>query len=111
MQGISGASCALEPKADALAWKRQHLMNRHWLVPVPDACAAEFDQIARAAREHLGPLAELGADRFELPACAAVMAEVRAKLLDGPGVAVLDRVPVDQYRRQEGQAIGWILPI
>jgi alpha-ketoglutarate-dependent taurine dioxygenase len=109
MQGISGASCAVEPKADALAWKRQHLTNSQWLVPVPEACAAEFEQIARAARGHPGPLAELGTGRFELPACAAVMAEVRAKLLDGPGFAVLDRVPVDQYRRQEGQAIGWIL--
>ena len=34
---------------------------------------------------------------------------MRAKLVDGPGFAVLDRVPVGQYRRHEGQAIGWVL--
>jgi alpha-ketoglutarate-dependent taurine dioxygenase len=37
------------------------------------------------------------------------MAQMRAKLVDGPGFAVLDRVPVEQYRCQESQAIGWIL--
>ena len=34
---------------------------------------------------------------------------MRAKLVDGPGFAVLDRVPVERYRWQEGQAIGWVL--
>jgi alpha-ketoglutarate-dependent taurine dioxygenase len=109
MQGISGASCAAIPKFDALAWKRQRLTKRQWLVPFPEACAPEFDQIARVAREHFGPLADLDPGQFDLPACVAVMAQTRAKLLEGPGFAVLDRVPVDQYRRQEGQAIGWIL--
>ena len=109
MQGISGASCAAVPKIDSLAWKRQRLTNGQWLVPVLEPCASEFEQIARVAREHFGPLAELRAGQFDVPACAEVMAQVRAKLVDGPGFAVLDRVPVDQYRRQEGQAIGWVL--
>jgi alpha-ketoglutarate-dependent taurine dioxygenase len=78
-------------------------------VPVPDACAAEFEAIARAARAHVGPLAELDSGRLDLSACAAVMAEMRARLADGPGFAVLDRVPVEQYRREDGQAIGWVL--
>ena len=54
-------------------------------------------------------LADLDADQFELPACAEAMARMRAKLVDGPGFAVLDRVPVERYRRQEAQAIGWVL--
>ncbi|MGH6903048.1 MAG: TauD/TfdA family dioxygenase [Geminicoccaceae bacterium] len=98
-----------EPRLGALAWKRGQLAVRAWLVPVPDACAAEFEAIARAARAHVGPLAELDPGRLDLPACAEVMAEMRSRLVDGPGFAVLDRVPVEQYRREEGQAIGWIL--
>jgi alpha-ketoglutarate-dependent taurine dioxygenase len=78
-------------------------------VPVPDACAPEFEQIARVAREHCGPLADLDPGQFDLPACIELMARMRAKLVDGPGLAVLDRVPVEHYRRQEGQAIGWVL--
>jgi Taurine catabolism dioxygenase TauD, TfdA family len=93
----------------SLAWKRGQLSAADWLVAVPAACAAEFDEIARAARGHDGPLAGLEPSRLELPACAAVMARMRAKLVDGPGFAVLDRVPVERYRREEGQAIGWVL--
>jgi alpha-ketoglutarate-dependent taurine dioxygenase len=109
MQGISGASRGAKPEVDSLAWKRPLLTSRRWLIPVPDTCAAEFEQIARVAREHFGPLADLDPGQFDLPACAEVMAQLRAKLLEGPGFAVLDRVPVEQYRCQEGQAIGWIL--
>ena len=98
-----------QPDPNTLAWKRGQLSARDWLVPVPEACAAEFEQITRAARAHVGPLAALDGGRLELPACAEVMARMRAMLVDGPGFAVLDRVPVEQYRREEGQAIGWIL--
>jgi hypothetical protein len=93
----------------ALAWKRGDLASGDWLVPVPEACAPEFDEIARAARRHAGPLAELDLGCLDLPACAEIMARMRAKAMDGPGFAVLDRVPVEHYRREEGQAIGWAL--
>jgi hypothetical protein len=109
MQGIASASCAALPEVVSLGWKRQLLTRRRWQVAVPNACAAEFDQVALVAREHFGPLADLDPDQFELPACAEAMARMRAKLVDGPGFAVLDRVPVERYRRHEAQAIGWAL--
>jgi alpha-ketoglutarate-dependent taurine dioxygenase len=102
-------SAGAEAGDSSLAWKRGQLTARDWLVPVPEACAAEFGVVARAARGHDGPLAELDRSRLELPACAELMAQMRAKLVDGPGFAVLDRVPVEHYRREEGQAIGWVL--
>ena len=102
-------SAGAEAGDSSLAWKRGQLTARDWLVPVPEACAAEFGVVARAARGHDGPLAELDRSRLELPACAELMAQMRAKLVNGPGFAVLDRVPVEHYRREEGQAIGWVL--
>jgi Taurine catabolism dioxygenase TauD, TfdA family len=102
-------SAGVEPDPGALVWKRAQLAAEEWRVPVPAACAAEFEQIARAARAHVGPLAELDRRRLDLPACAEVMARMRAKLAEGPGFAVLDRIPVEQYRREEAQAIGWVL--
>jgi Taurine catabolism dioxygenase TauD, TfdA family len=98
-----------QPDPNTLAWKRGRLSTREWLVPVPEACAEEFEQIARAARAHVGPLAELDPGRLHLPACAEVIARMRAKLVAGPGFAVLDRIPVERYRREEAQAIGWVL--
>jgi alpha-ketoglutarate-dependent taurine dioxygenase len=98
-----------EPDPAALAWKRGRLSAGEWLVSIPDACAGELEAIARLARSHVGPLAALEPGRLDLPACAEVMAEMRARLVDGPGFAVLDRIPVERYRRDEGQAIGWTL--
>lgn len=109
MSTVTGAASAVASQRDSLAWKRPHLTSREWLVPVPEACIAEFERIAHAARGHSGPLAAFGAEQLDLPACAEVMAQMRAKLVNGPGFAVLDRVPVERYRRAEGQAIGWVL--
>jgi alpha-ketoglutarate-dependent taurine dioxygenase len=102
-------SAGVEPDPGALAWKRGQLAAGEWLVPVSAACAEEFEQIARAARAHVGPLSELDPGQLDLPAYAGVMARMRAKLVAGPGFAVLDRIPVEQYRREEAQAIGWVL--
>jgi alpha-ketoglutarate-dependent taurine dioxygenase len=95
--------------ADRLAWTRGELTPADWLVAVPQACIAELDEIARVAHAHAGPLAALDPGPIELPACAAAMAAVRAKAISGPGFAVLDRIPVEGYRREEAQAIGWVL--
>ena len=109
MQTTTGALSAVAPQGNLLAWKRSDLRSRDWLEPVPIACTAEFEQIARVARGHSGPLAAFGSEQLELPACAGVMTRMRAKLEGGPGFAVLDRVPVERYRCQEAQAIGWTL--
>ncbi len=109
MQTIAGASSAVAPPENPLGWKRSQLRSDDWLVPAPTACAAEFEQIVHAVRGHSGPLAAFGAEQLELRACAGAMAQMRAKLIDGPGFAVLDRVPVERYRCQESQAIGWVL--
>ena len=37
------------------------------------------------------------------------METVRGKLVDGPGLAVVDRVPVEEYSAEESKAIGWLL--
>jgi alpha-ketoglutarate-dependent taurine dioxygenase len=102
-------SAGVEPDPGALAWNRGQLAAGEWLVPLSAACAGEFEQIARAARAHVGPLAEIDRRRLDLPACAEVMARMRTKLVAGPGFAVLDRIPVEHFRLEEAQAIGWVL--
>jgi hypothetical protein len=105
----SGWSAGDAANPSALAWKRAQLAGEEWRVPAPNACAAEFEGIARLARAHIGPLTEFDPGPLDLPACAGLMAQMRAKLVAGPGFAVLDRVPVEQFRREEGRAIGWVL--
>src|SRR5262249_29005999 len=91
-------------------WRQDTRSPRDWTVRVSTECREE---IARAVeRMRLGadgPTEGLRPDQFALPACTRLMRDVRAKLVDGPGLAVVDRVPVRQYSKGEGRAIGWLL--
>ena len=108
MQTITGAPSAVAPRENLLAWKRSQLRSGDWLVPALMACA-EFEQIANAVRGHAGPLAAFGAEQLGLPACTGSWRRCAQSSVDGPGFAVLDRVPVERYRCHESQAIGWVL--
>ena len=56
-----------------------------------------------------GPIEALEPARFRLASCGKLMETVRGKLVDGPGLAVVDRVPVEEYSAEESKAIGWLL--
>jgi alpha-ketoglutarate-dependent taurine dioxygenase len=48
-------------------------------------------------------------DLFDLPACRALMAAVRAELRDGVGFAIIDRLALGQYTRPEAVTMYWLL--
>src|SRR5262249_57041429 len=51
----------------------------------------------------------LSPDQFELPACRGVMAQVKAILRDGIGVALVDRLPLDRMTKEQAIAAHWVL--
>jgi hypothetical protein len=78
-------------------------------VAVPgDAVDEAQAVVAELRRQHL-PLLMLSPDLFSLSACRAMMAGVRAHLDRGIGVALLDRLPVEQWSGAEVQAVYWLL--
>ncbi|OLC38777.1 MAG: hypothetical protein AUH81_03350 [Candidatus Rokubacteria bacterium 13_1_40CM_4_69_5] len=91
------------------AWSRQSLSPEAWLIPLPDACIAELDEVAAFVRATSGPIEELAPEAFSLEGCAKVMARVRTKLQHQIGLAVVDRFPVERYSQTENRAIGWLL--
>ena len=95
-------------QAIGTGWQREDLAPDDWLIPLPERCRPELDEIARVVRTELS-ITDLRAEQFELPACGEVMATVRRRLTDGIGFAVLDRVPVERYGVRESQAIAWLL--
>jgi alpha-ketoglutarate-dependent taurine dioxygenase len=100
----------LEPDLrDARAWRRDALTPGDWLVPLSPRCLDELDAVARAVREDPLPPLLLTREQFRLDACVEVMARVREMLRAGIGLAVLDRVPVEQYSPDENRALAWIL--
>jgi alpha-ketoglutarate-dependent taurine dioxygenase len=92
-----------------LAWKRDDLSAADYIVPLSPACLAEFDAVVEWLRHHPQPVAHLAPELFSLPACAAVMAQVRDRLQYRRGLAIVDRVPVERYSEAEGKALGWLL--
>jgi alpha-ketoglutarate-dependent taurine dioxygenase len=91
------------------AWRRESVSPEDWLIPLPAACTAEFDAVVEILRQQPQPVEQLAPAAFSLPACAAVMAQVRHKLQDDIGFAVVDRVPVERYSPLESMALGWLL--
>lgn len=44
-----------------------------------------------------------------LEACAAVMRDVHARLVNGVGMAIVDRLPVERYTVDESRTVAWLL--
>jgi hypothetical protein len=86
------------------------LRPAEWIVPAPRACLEEIDAVVKWLRASgTGPIETLDPARFRLVSCGTLMETVRGKLVDGPGLAVVDRVPVEEYSAEESKAIGWLL--
>ena len=91
------------------AWTRETITPDRWLIPVSPACVAELDEVVASLRRSPRPVESLDPAQFSLPACAALMAQVRTKLQTDTGLAVVDRFPVERYSLEENRAIGWLL--
>ncbi|MCZ6872363.1 MAG: TauD/TfdA family dioxygenase, partial [bacterium] len=94
---------------DNSAWHRDSLSPEDWLIPLPEACIAEFDAVAQSLRQHPRSIQSLTAEAFSLTACANMMSTVQANLQHQVGFAIVDRVPVERYSLTENKAIYWLL--
>ncbi len=94
---------------DGRTWRRETLIPRDWLVALPPGCVDELDEIVRRVRRDPLPTLLSSPDQFALPACGQLMDDVRARLLGGIGLAVVDRLPVERYEPEENRALCWLL--
>lgn len=96
-----------QPITGPSAWRGDSLQPADWLVPLPAAC---WDELAEAiARPHDGPVHTLSTDGLALDACRALAQRIRRDYLDaGPGLAVLDRFPVEGLGKPELTRAYWL---
>ncbi len=88
--------------ADTLAPDDGHLT-------LNEACRTEVFALADALKKNPLPVLRLSPNDFDLPACAALMAQAKQCLTAGPGFVLIDRLPLDDLRPTEALAIYWIL--
>ncbi len=91
------------------AWHGPTLPRERSLVPIPPAVRAELEGALAELRRAPVPTLLLVPEHFALEATAGFMAEVRGVLEDGPGFAMLDRLPVDTMSQEEAVALYWLL--
>lgn len=91
------------------AWTKALVTQDLWKHPVSGAALAEIDAFITHLRANPMDVRLLVPDDYDFAACRALMRRVKAGLDDGPGFAVLDRLPVDRYSKDELTAIYWQL--
>ena len=91
------------------AWTRDTIRETDWNLAIPDDCLRELAEVMGSQRYNPIPTLLLQPDDFSLSACRQLMASVRQRLDDGPGVVVLDRLPVEDYSLQEMTDCFWLL--
>lgn len=97
------------PITGAGAWVRGDIGEQDWLMPMPADVLAEIDALVDTLRRN--PMDIFAMDRrdYALEACSTFMATIRQRLEHGAGFAVLDRLPVDCFNKDELKQIYWLL--
>ncbi len=95
---------------DQSAWTREDLYPTDWLIPFSEACVAELDEAIQIVEQLAQPVQSLTLNTFpNLTACRQVMAQVKTKLRQQTGLAIIDRIPVERYSPEQNRAIYWLL--
>ena len=95
--------------AGRAAWNRAGISQDDFRVTLSDKAQQELLDAAKALRQQPVPLLALRPDSFPMPACRAVMEDVRRVLTDGPRFALLSRLPMEELSLEEAKALYWIL--
>ena len=91
------------------AWRADRLRESDWRVTLPAAALREFEVVADALQNYDEPLDDLAPDSFDWPATTDLMADVRARLTDGLGIVLIDRLPVERWTDFANRAVTWLL--
>src|SRR5262249_29526384 len=68
-------------------------------------CLAEIEAVAATLRANPLPVLALSPADFDLVHCRRVAAKLRMMLDDGPGFAIVDRLPLHRLRREDARAV------
>lgn len=94
---------------DGRAWTSDSVEPGDWMVTLPKAALKEIGVMVQSLRRDPLPTLMLSADQFELTACAEAMEKIKQIVTGGVGVAVLDRLPMDEMTVDEAKSVYWVL--
>lgn len=97
------------PISDGRAWTRDSIKPEDCIVSLGKAELDEVFGMVETIEANPLPIILRQADQFEIPALRAAMESARTLLADGAGVAVIDRLPMDDLDKDTAVAISWVL--
>jgi alpha-ketoglutarate-dependent taurine dioxygenase len=92
-----------------LLWRGDDLPAGAGRIALPAEVAEELDRIVAALDRDPLPLLLLRPEDFALEASGAFMRGVKRHLDDGPGFAIVDRLPVERWSPSGARAVWWLL--
>lgn len=99
---------APRPVSAPWVWTADELSAQDdWIIRLDDDALAEIDSALVSVKARGVPLQEITAREFPLPSLAGHLRKAKERISDGPGVALLRGLPVDQYRRGDIDLILW----
>lgn len=114
-QVLEASSAKEHPKAipDALSgpaqWEGATLSAEEVVLKIPSACLAELNQIAEFVKEQSPDITSLTPEQFDMKNTQDYMRVAKEALDNGPGIAVIDRLPIDRYGKEATTAIYWLM--
>ena len=102
-------SAMQQPIDSRLVWLAGDIDQRDYLVILTDEARLEIERLAGFLADNPMPILQRRLDELALPACRALMTQMKSILDHGIGFAVLERLPMDDYPIEILLEIYWLL--
>ena len=100
----------LECRVDnGFAWTKSQIDPQSCIIPVSDEVKDEILKVAEVIDANPLPTLLRNPEQFEIPKTLELMTEIRTRLDNPPGVAVVDRFPLDEISIEQAIDIFWII--
>ena len=90
-------------------WRGDTLPADAGKVPVPAGVLRELDDVAQSLVRDPLPLLVLRPEDFALDEARDFMRAVKAQVDDGPGFAIIDRLPIERWPLEVTRSLWWLL--
>ena len=91
------------------AWHGPDLVEDDFKVVLPAECVAELEAMIAEQKKAPVPTLVLLPEHFQMDACRRLLGGVRDRLDSGLGFVILDRLPLERWRKQDVIDVYWLL--
>lgn len=98
-----------EPLGGAIAWTAASLKPQDGLVKIGEEALRELRGMVAVLHDNPLPIEMLEPSAFRMNACRRMMATVKETLENGVGFVIIDKLPMEEFSKEEAKAVYWVL--